>query len=205
MIRSAADGYHESAASNRDLTHEHSQAHTRVKPRAIERFHFDDSLDLGIIAPVFRETGRVLIPRFLDTIDAEALYSEISNSVQWTRVVHSNGLTMDLPHPSNPTAAWLDARSAHDAAYSSARFGTGYIYEQGPFPTTAQDGSEVFPLLAAFVAWLGTSELLDAFRNLTGIADLVHVVANATRDFSLRTPRLTAMSYSSGSEPISRS
>jgi Rps23 Pro-64 3,4-dihydroxylase Tpa1-like proline 4-hydroxylase len=144
-------------------------------------FSLDDTLDLAQIRAAYREKRRVHIPQFLHYAHAEALYEELAHESTWSIVFNANGLTYDRQENSTSEVMWLESRSACDAAYLSAREGSGYIYEHTLVAENRAQRTFEDSRLASFITWLDSEEMIECFRRLTGVSELVRVAANAKR------------------------
>jgi hypothetical protein len=144
-------------------------------------FKLDSTLDVPRLKTAFQRKGRLLIPRILQTSDAQRLYEHLSRDLDWGVTFAGDGTHRYFLSPGQYKE--LDAAQEREVvaiAYESRGSDGSHLFASrqvdGDTHTRASDHS----LLARFVDFLNSSEFLDFSRYITGIDDLRSVSAAAS-------------------------
>jgi Rps23 Pro-64 3,4-dihydroxylase Tpa1-like proline 4-hydroxylase len=139
-------------------------------------------LDITPLAETFRRDGRVQIVDFLRHDSALALFRQLVETREWRLAINDGEKIEDFDL--KEVAAWSEAeRAALDRrVVESGRHQFQFRYETIRLPEYGTGTNQVPPpLLAAFVDFLSSPEMVDFMRDLTGIAEVALADGHASR------------------------
>lgn len=139
-------------------------------------------LDIAPFAETFRRDGRVQVVDFLRHDSALALFRQLVESREWRLAVNDGDKIED--YDLKEVAGWSEAeRAALDRrVVESGRQKFQFRYETIRLPEYGTGTNQVPPpLLAGFVDFLCSPEMVDLLRDLTGLADVALADGHASR------------------------
>ena len=138
-------------------------------------FQLSPGLDLDGLARAYRANGRLQITSFLTTEGADALYRELAESRHWRLTVNRGEQILDFDL--DDLGAWpAEQLGLLDRAVTmGGQFGFQFRYD------VIRTAEALSPVLAAFVAFLSSPEMVTFMRALTGAADIDFADAHASR------------------------
>jgi len=139
-------------------------------------------LDPAALAETFRRDGRLQIVDFLRHDGALALFRQLAESREWRLAVNKGETIEDLSLAE--VAAWpAEKKAALDReVIAGGRQGFQFRYETIRLPEYGTGSGQVPPpLLAAFVDFLSSPEMIAFFRDLIGAQDIALADGHASR------------------------
>ncbi len=145
-----------------------------------------DALSLGrrgdddALMRAYRARRRVRVPGFLGDAAAARLHADLAASPDWRLVLNSGDKVFEIDRPGQRSIAPDAAARLETAVTHAARDGFQYRYETIRVPDDPQASPPPPLFLAAFARFLNTPPVLAWFGQVTGVADIAYVDAQAT-------------------------
>lgn len=139
-------------------------------------------LDPAALAETFHRDGRLQIVDFLRHDGALALFRQLAESREWRLAVNKGEQIEDLGLAE--VAAWPAEKKAafEREVVAGGRQGFQFRYETIRLPEYGTGSGQVPPpLLAGFVDFLSSPEMIAFFRELTGAQDIALADGHASR------------------------
>jgi Rps23 Pro-64 3,4-dihydroxylase Tpa1-like proline 4-hydroxylase len=147
----------------------------------VEPIRINPRLRTSSLAAVFRQHRRLHIPDFLDAAAANRLAAHLRDEIEWAWVFNHGATSYDLP-PAAQSALTPEQRQQIEAAIvEGARKGFQYSYEASRVADDEATRTADTRLVARFADFLNSRPFLDFASELTGLRNIAHVDAQATR------------------------
>lgn len=144
------------------------------------RLAINPGLDTGRLAEQFRSHGRLHIPDFLVTEDAERLFVHLRRHSGWTLVFNQGEKLFELDRAAQGALSEEQKQQLDLAVYQSARSGFQFRFENIRISDGKADRTQSPDLLARFAELLSGPPVLDLLRTITGAEDIAYADAQAT-------------------------
>jgi Rps23 Pro-64 3,4-dihydroxylase Tpa1-like proline 4-hydroxylase len=141
----------------------------------------NSALDVAALQARLARDGRVHIPNILAPGCADAIHSALQAHSPWNVVALVAGQHRDFDLAGVETAPPEKVRQLLSAAHAGALSGFGYFYENYPVYDAWRRGELKSEPLEAVRGFLNGEAFLSFARQLTGMADIGYVDAQATR------------------------
>ena len=143
-------------------------------------FSLHTSIDRDRACRQFAADGQVQVMPWLADEAAVALHGELAGRDDWREVINSGEKVFELDRASQSTLG-PDDRARLDAAVNAgALAGFQHRYESIRVSDDAGERAASRSLLDAFAAFMSSETVLDVLREITGLADVNFVDAQAT-------------------------
>lgn len=131
-------------------------------------FALNPSLDANALAQRYAEHGHVRIEDFLCLDIATQLARNLRERGDWHWVMNSGEKVFELTRDVRAALSGGQVRALEEATYATARSGFQYRFETLRVPDDDAQRATSADMLAAFAAWLSSSEPLALLRRITG-------------------------------------
>lgn len=144
------------------------------------RFRLNSALDPDALADAFRKRGRLHIPDFLVSADAEQLLAALEGDDRWKLVMNQGDKRMELDRSVQAGLSPGQLTKVDEAVYAAARHGFQFRYENIRVPEAEAERVAQPSPLNAFARFLSSEGILAFLRTVTGAADVSFADARAT-------------------------
>lgn len=135
---------------------------------------------LNAFARQFAQDGIVRIDGVLDEGAASALLADLSDRDDWRQVLNSGDKLFELDRPLRSTLSPEKVKELDSAVYAGARTGFQYRYESIRVPDSKSERQGSCDMLAALANEMSGGAALEAWRGITGAADIEYADAQGT-------------------------
>ncbi|MFK8032048.1 MAG: 2OG-Fe(II) oxygenase family protein [Gammaproteobacteria bacterium] len=138
------------------------------------------NLNLTELASEYAVDQRLRINNVLDEEVAQKLYTLLAEKVEYelAYVAGDNNLSMSMHRLAEITAE--ERRDLFRHLYAEASKGIGFLYGRFHLAQAKEQSSDELNFLNDFYAFLNSSDMLDAIKTITGVADVQSADAQAT-------------------------
>lgn len=144
-------------------------------------FALDPGLDSAKLAEIFGRSGRLQATGFLTRESAQALHRALVESSAWRLTANRGDQIIDFNPQTLASYKAEDWAKLHKAVALGGRYGFQFCYEAIRLPKTPDEATAAPPLLADFVRFMSSPEVVAFMRTLTGAQDIAFADAHASR------------------------